>query len=296
MRTISLAVTILSLTAALVAAAPASQSVPTTPPAFVVAGPDETQELVMTDGGRLFGRTVRVDAGRVVFVTNAGATLEINIKQILSIRRVEGRVVRGAFWKVDTNPTRLFFAPTGRSLRQGEAYAGVYEFGLPFVQVGLTDRISIGGGTPLFFFGGESGRPFWITPKVQVIRTASWQAAIGAIHLFRVSRGSLGIAYGVVTKGSRDSAVSLGVGYGYERSDTSRNGGPVVMVAGEHRVSRVIKLVSEDYITGGAGVVSGGIRCFGERVALDLGMVVVLGGGDIGGFPIINVVWQFSRR
>lgn len=45
----------------------------------------------------------------------------------------------------DPNPTRLFFGPTGRSVKKGEGYVGVYGLFLPFVQVGITDRISIGG-------------------------------------------------------------------------------------------------------------------------------------------------------
>ncbi len=45
---------------------------------------------------------------------------------------------------------------------------GVYEIFLPFVQYGITDRISIGG-------GGDT--PVWVTPKVQVIKMKSTEAA-----------------------------------------------------------------------------------------------------------------------
>lgn len=70
---------------------------------------------------------------------------------IADLRLVQGRVVSGEFQPLDPHDTRLFFAPTARSLKRGEGYVGVYEIFLPFVQVGVTDRFSIGGGTPSIF-------------------------------------------------------------------------------------------------------------------------------------------------
>jgi hypothetical protein len=71
----------------------------------------------------------------------------------------------------DPNTSRLFFAPTGRALKRGEAYVSVFEGLLPSIQIGVTDLFSIGGGTPIIPFEGAS-RPFWITPKLQVLNTA----------------------------------------------------------------------------------------------------------------------------
>ena len=67
----------------------------------------------------------------------------------------------------DAGQSRLLFAPTGRSLRKGEGYVNVHELTFPSVQVGVTDRFSIGGGTPLYFF--DDIRPVWFTPKFQVV-------------------------------------------------------------------------------------------------------------------------------
>jgi hypothetical protein len=55
-------------------------------------------------------------------------------------------------------------------LARGQTYLGVYEFLMPFVQIGVTDRVSIGGGTPLLFGFDDGDRPFWITPKVQIVK------------------------------------------------------------------------------------------------------------------------------
>ena len=89
----------------------------------------------------------------------------------------------------------------------------MYELFLPFVQVGVTDRISIGAGTPLMF--GDVERPFWVTPKVQLLERRSTAVSAGVMHFFNVDEASIGIAYGVVTQGSADSAATIGAGYAY---------------------------------------------------------------------------------
>jgi hypothetical protein len=192
----------------------------------------------------------------------------------------------------DPNPTRLFFGPTGRSLRQGQGYVAVYEVMLPFVQVGLTDRISVGAGTPLLF-GGGSEHPFWITPKVQVLSRPNTQAAVGVMHFFNVSDGNLGIAYGAITQGNTDTAITLGAGYAYTRTSGEVDGAAVGMVGGEHRVSRRVKLITENYIFTGGGMASIGVRFLGEHLAADLGLVVPIGAEEAIAFPMVNFLWQF---
>lgn len=251
-----------------------------------------TQELVLEDGTRAYGRIERIEGPRVVFRTTAGILIEADITQIQAVRTVAGRVAGGSFYAEDPNPTRLFFGPTGRSLQQGRGYVAVYEIMLPFVQVGLTDRISVGAGTPILF-GGESEHPFWITPKVQVLSRPNTQAAVGVMHFINVGDGNLGIAYGAVTQGSTDTAVTVGAGYAYTRTSGEVDGAAVGMVGGEHRVSRRIKLITENYIFNGGGLASVGVRFLGEHLAADLGLVVPLGADEAIAFPMVNFLWQF---
>lgn len=193
----------------------------------------------------------------------------------------------------DPNPTRLFFAPTGRSLKQGEATFGVYEVVMPFVQYGITDRISIGGGTP-FFFGTGVGQPVWVTPKVQVLKSRSTQGSVGVLHLMNMGDYNAGIAYGVVTQGSADAAVTIGGGYAYSSADESRAGAPVVMLGGEKRLSKRLKFVTENYWFSGVGLASGGLRLMGDRLSADLGLVSPIGADGFFVFPMVNVAFKFK--
>src|SRR4051812_703711 len=172
-----LAIVLVSLADRAVAAAEAPQAAPA---AIVATPPGVTDELVLRDGTRAYGRVERVEDGLVTFTTTAGATLQVQTREIVSVHAVSGTVSGGEFRRADPNPTRLFFGPTGRSLKQGAAYAGVYEIMLPFVQVGITDRISFGAGTPLIF-GDGSAHPFWITPKVQLYSGAAAQVSVGVM-------------------------------------------------------------------------------------------------------------------
>jgi hypothetical protein len=276
-------------------AAAGAQEQPATADAQTFAPAPEglTQELVLKDGTRAYGRVERVGDGVVYFRTAAGAVIEVASAEIAALRKADGEMRNGEFWRADPNTTRLFFAPTGRSLRRGQGYFGLYELLLPFVQFGITDRISFGAGTPLIF-GGGSEHPFWITPKAQVVSAPNVSVAVGVMHFLNVPDGSLGIAYTVLTHGSGDSAWTGGVGWGYERGD--RGGGAAGgMIGGEHRGGRRGKLVTENYVWGGGGLAMGGVRWLGDRLAADLGMVMPFGEDVTIVFPMVNLVWKFSR-
>lgn len=247
-------------------------------------------ELALRDGSRLYGEIVRQDDAEVVFRTHGGTIVTASRAEILSLREVNGVITGGEFQPADPNVTRLLFGPTGRSLKRGQVYLGVYEFLLPFVQVGVTDRISIGGGTPLVFGGGESGRPFWITPKVQLLNRKNTQIAVGAFHGFSGEGGYGGIAYVVGTRGNAASSFTAGVGVGYS-GDGGRAG--VLMVGGEAQVRRNMKFITENYIWKGQhAVVSGGVRFFGERLSADLALVSPITEGFFLG-PLVNFVYIF---
>jgi hypothetical protein len=191
----------------------------------------------------------------------------------------------------DPNGTRLFYGPTARSLPAGKVYLGAYGGLLPFLQVGVTNRLSIGGGTPILFGMEDFDRPFWITPKLQVLDTGRTQVALGAFHAFDTDGNAGGVAYGVVTTGHQDASFTAGAGMTYA-VDGGRIG--VVMVGGDKRIGRHVKLITENYIwQGGSGVVTGGFRFFGEHLSADLGMTMPFGTGHTYLFPVVNFAYAF---
>ena len=248
-------------------------------------------ELRLSDGSTLYGEVVSETDTYVLFQTMGGATVKVARARIDTLKLVVGRTHEGQFRREDPNNTRLLFGPTGKSLPKGAVYLGVYEFLMPFVQVGVTDRISIGGGTPLFFGIDESNRPYWITPKVQLLSRAGTHVSAGAFHGFNGDGEGFGVAYGVLTRDVQSGSFTVGAGMGYT-SEGDR--GPVVMAGADAPMRRNMKLVTENYMWKSGGVASLGVRFFGENLSADVGIGVFFAAeGPIGGAPVVNFVYRF---
>ena len=231
----------------------------------------------------------------VVLTTLGGARVEISRSQIADVRATAGQVVDGEFWREDPNVSRLFFTATGRALDQGDAYIGTYLIVLPFVAVGVTDRLTIGGGAPVLV---GVHQPFYLAPKFQIIRRERVAFSVGTLHFVLsddFDDDDVGIAYGVGTFGSRDNAVTIGLGFGYAGGDFDSQ--PVAMIGAERRMSRRAKVITENYfLPGETGLVlSVGIRFIGERLSADVGIAGAAGDGEVGCcVPLINVSYAFG--
>jgi len=236
--------------------------------------PDATAvyEVVLRDGSRLLGTIESDEADVLTIRTAGGVTVTVPRRQIASLREQNGVTANGEFLPPDPNATRLFFGPTGRALGRGKTYLGVYEFLMPFVQVGVTDRLSIGGGTPL------------------IVNGAGTQAAVGVFHVFDRRGNGGGIGYLVATHGGARGSFTAGAGvnYGFEGG---RSG--VVMIGGERRVRRNLALVSESYVWGRHGIATGGVRLIGDRLSADLALGVPIGTTSAVAFPVVNFVYAF---
>ncbi|MCX6537791.1 MAG: hypothetical protein NT151_02470 [Acidobacteria bacterium] len=192
----------------------------------------------------------------------------------------------------DVSETRLFFGPTARSLPPGKGYVGVWEVLLPVTQVGVTDRFSLGGGLPWPMLA-ESEPVFWLTPKFEVYRGDRTSVAAGIMAGVAIHHGIGGFAYGVVTTGGPDAAVSLAVFAPLVRNDSFP---AMVMFGVEKRVSDRVRFISENWVfgTSGVGLATGGVRVSGKRVAADFALGLLID-SDHGVYPvpIINVMWKF---
>jgi hypothetical protein len=252
-----------------------------------------TQELVLRDGSTLFGRVVETgDPFR--FELASGQVLEFRIADVRRISGARGRVVDGTFWRSDPNQTRLFFGPTARTLPAGDGYLSVFELIFPIVAVGVHDRVTLAGGTPLLFGSGQSGHPFWFAPKVGLVQGDQIELAAGVLALFGTgSSESFGILYGIASIGDPDGGAHIGAGWGYDRGDLASQ--PALMFGGEARIGPSVKLLTENYLfPSDGGIVSGGVRFFGERLSADLGLAMPVGDGT--GtfiFPVVNFSWSW---
>ena len=266
------------------------------PSAAQMTGDSALYQVRLTDGTSIVGRIVSRSPEQIVVVTLTDARFELKPEQIRDVREAHGRIVNGEFWWTDPNNTRLFFAPTARSVGQGQGYIGTFMVALPFVSYGLTDRITLAGGAPILF--GEI-QPLYIAPKIQVLASENLGVAVGVLSVFSLDGDdeSVGVLFAVSTVGTSDRALTGGLGYGYAGDDIANE--PVFTLGGETRVARRVKLITENYLVpgGGIGFFSGGLRVLGERFTTDIG---ILGGSDgdesFCCFPLINFSYAFGSR
>jgi hypothetical protein len=270
------------LLAWVVAAPPLLAQRPAVPPADSTA----VVSLRLTDGSQLTGRIVAADDTSVTLLTFAGARVTVPHKSISSWRPQAGRVTASGFRHADPNTSRLFFAPTARTLPQGTGYFADYYLFFPVAAFGVTDRVMLSGGMSII--PGLSSQLLYVAGKVGVVSGPQAAFAFGGFWATvpGESDASLGAGYAVATLGSEDQAVTLMAGYPFTTTDLARE--PLFVVGGESRIGDRSKLLGELWKLPEEGSVPAlfGVRWFGDRLAVGFGFVYVLG-SDVEGWPLV---------
>lgn len=258
-----------------------------------MAVPDSAHMQIVTlrDGSKIFGRIVTVSADSVAFQTESGS-MQLAAGGIKEIKEIPtSDVRRGEYWFPNPNSSRLFFAPTGQMLKQGEGYVSDYELFFPGIAYGVTDNISIGGGFSLFPAAAED-QAYYFTPKIGFSVADKVHLAAGV--LFAGTRvGTGGVYYAVGTLGDGDGSVTLGGGYGFAGGKIQRK--PVGMLGAEKRISQRIAIVTENYLLPVSGdniLYSFGLRFMGEKITTDLALFNVANSRVIG-IPWVDFVFRF---
>jgi len=238
------------------------------------------------------GRLVEWDGRAVTMLTPYG-NLHIPVGDVKRVTPMfRGKTDGENIIREDPNTTRLFFAPTARSLPKGQGYFSVYEVVFPNVNYSVGSNITLGGGIfPMisadFFMG-------WITPKVGLYETDGFSLASGILAAAANGGGEsngFGVIYSVGTLGDPDASVTLGLGYGYANGDWTKK--PVVMLGGEYRIGRNTKLISENwappYDASDPEAIklaySLGVRWFWRRISADFAMI------RTDSIPFLGIPW-----
>ncbi len=243
----------------------------------------------LSGGGELRGRVLS-EGDPLVLLLLSGDTLSVARERVVSVEELDGTVVDGDYWPNDPNRTSLFVGPTARTLRQGDGYMASYELFFPLVGFGVTDHVTLAGGFPLIGEILDEG-VFYLAPKLRAPGLGPRvDLAVGGLIFVAPGEGTAGVVYAVTTLGSRDASVTLGV---LDAWIGDRLGDAFVLAAGDIRVARNAKIVSENYFSGEEGFLMGGVRFFAERMSGDLGIAVTTGGsgGDL--LPIVNFMFSW---
>ncbi len=229
----------------------------------------QTIEVEMHNGEEFRGVYQGLSGRALVLVTTNGEIRLImqNVKQISEYDPNSLYVFQ------NPNETRYFFAPSAIPLRKGEGYYQNTMLSLNFVNVGVTDNVSIGGGLELI--STFAGSPIWfLTPKVGFKVDDKSHVGAGALVAGLAGEGAFTLTYGVYTYGSSDSNITLGIGYGWSDGE----GFPTFTLSGMHRVSNSVSLMSENYLLSDGSqdlfFSIQGLRFLTRRSSFDVGLIV----------------------
>jgi len=243
----------------------------------------EMIRLELKNGSTIVGDVIEENDSTLVIRTLSNIEMKIPKENITEREFIKGQIVEDEFWNSDPNKTRMFFAPTGRSLKAGKGYFSVYEIFFPFIAVGLTDWLTLSGGMSLL--PGADKQLFYFAPKITPIQTTDFDASLGILYITIPDEQGAGIGYGVATYGNEKASLTLGLGFGFSGDEFEDR--PIVVIGGDVRISKSVKFISENWIVlaGDVNLFSFGVRFFGENIAADFGLVFSNKSGS--GFPFL---------
>lgn len=263
--------------------------------------------VTLSNATTLIGRITLLSADSVR-VVSAAMTATVARREVRSVRAYPASALHdGVLWPENPHATRLLFAPTALPLRRGEGYVADFWIFFASAAIGVTDRFTLGAGMSLFPLDNFADNIFYALPKYTVVSQPRLKVALGALMASvpwssnddgNRRRQSLGILYGVATTGSPESNLTLGAGWGYVGGTLANK--PVITVGGQHRATKRIALISENWFVpfdgnDVGGFVSYGVRMLGDKIAVDLALGSPVGGDTFyfPGVPLLGFAFKF---
>lgn len=247
-----------------------------------------TYRIITKDGNQYVGTIISSANGIIEFQSNSIGKITISETDIESISETSPNSKQ---WKEHFQSAFYFMGQSGYGLKKGEgSYKNVWILFNSF-NYGITDRFSVGIGTiPLFLFGGDVF-PFWISPKLSIpIIENKINIAAGALILSAEGE-STGLGYSLITLGSRDSNVSIGLARSFEADISELLG----ILSANFRVSKKTYLITENYLSSGESFSFFGARTMIGRGSIEYG-IARPSGIDFIGVPILGMTLPLHKR
>ena len=234
----------------------------------------------MKNGEEYKGIFIQKNENIIVLKTDNG---EMNLIATNVASIIEDKY-KGNFRFENNHDTRYFFGPSGIGIKRNKGYYQNLMLTSNFVNYGISDNISIGGGFE--FISAFYQFPIWfVTPKISFEISENINAGVGVFFAGFSTFGTSALGYGVITLGESESNLSVGMGFGYMNDGLSKR--PPIMISGMHRITNGVALLSENYLipsSNGKFNLLGieGIRILSPKSSFDLGVFVAPGFSDNG--------------
>ncbi|MEK6781460.1 MAG: hypothetical protein AABY93_07125 [Bacteroidota bacterium] len=246
----------------------------------VTAGQDSlVYRIETTNGNEYIGFITSQDQEKLLLKTEQLGEITIRKNDIRNIESINVQQIKGGvLWFDNPQASRYFWAPNGYGIKKGEGYYQNIWILFNQVTYAPSDYFSIGVGTiPLFLF--SSPTPVWMTAKVSVpIKKDKINLGAGIFSgtVLGEDNSGFGIAFGIMTFGSRDKNASIGLGYGYAGGDWAKK--PMITFSSMMRIGPRSYFLTENYYINAGGeqtvLISLGGRRIVKRMGLDFGLFI----------------------
>ncbi|MGH7492913.1 MAG: hypothetical protein ACREOO_11020 [bacterium] len=230
------------------------------------------KKVALRDGTTINGTLYRAQGDTLFVQTASGLQIPVPDPQIVELSALDGEIREGEFYRSDPNNSRLLLAPTGRGLQAGRGYFADYFLFFPTLAVGLTDNVALSGGVSIV--PGASSQLAYFGPKLSFAVSPQVGLSTGLLYVvIPEDSKDVTLTYAVGTFGNNRNSVTLGTALPIITEEEVR---PILLFGGEAQVSNGAKLITENwFFTGDETTLlfSGGVRFFGERMAVDLALV-----------------------
>ena len=263
--------------------------------------------LNMNDGSDLTGRIVSENDSMYVVDLTTGFQANIPKSSVLQVSEFQGRMVGGKIYDPDPNRSRYLWSVSAFPVGKEEAYCSDFCLVFPSYNFGISDQISAQIGAMYFPGLSLKNMPFYAGAKMSLPTVGPFTTA-GGIQYFTIpglfddnDRFGMGFLFTTGTMGDQFDHLSVSLGWGFVEFDgeTEIMDRPIIILAGNKRISSSIALVTENWIIPDSDVgqipISLAVRFISKRIAVDIGGIIALSMLDDGfvlPFPVINFAYH----
>ena len=277
---------------------------------FAYSQDSQTVTIITTDGSEIIGQIIVETDTEYQIETPAGLTVSVPKSAIFKMSEFKGLVKEGKLYRTDPNKSMYLFAPSAFPIETGNKYCRDFCVFFPSINYGMNDIVSLQAGFVWVPSLDISNIPLIGSVKATVFQKNKIGLAGGVMYVripdfsdgnddFNTSGGG-GFLFATGTYGDRFNHGSLLVGWGYGHSDGDWElmDRPIIVLAGNFRVSNTIAIVTENWFPPDLEfsqfpfMVAG--RFFGKRIAVDIGGIFIIDVLSEGlPIPIINFTYHF---
>jgi hypothetical protein len=259
----------------------------------------QTVTIITSDGSEIIGKIIEESDINYKIETISGIVMTIPKNIVSEIESYKGVIKEGKLYNPDPNKSIYIFSPSAFPIGKGNKYFRDFWIVFPSVNFGLSDVFSLQVGG-IWLPGIDLEHiPLIGSIKASFYQKEKFSLASGLMYTKIADLGA-GFIFTTSTYGDNFNHTSLSLGWGYGRFDNEWEimDRPIVVIAGNYRLSQSFALVTENWILPELALdeipLSLSMRFLGKKFSVDIGALIILAMLEEGlPIPLLNFTYHF---